>query len=80
LHAVLHLAGYDHEQDNGEMARKEAHLRKSLGLPVGLIERRERPDRGKVLMGKREGPPDGARSRRPAKRTGSGSRATRASR
>jgi probable rRNA maturation factor len=80
LHAVLHLAGYDHEQDNGEMARKEAHLRKSLGLPVGLIERRERPDREKVLMGKREGRPDGARSRRPAKRTGSGSRATRASR
>jgi len=42
LHAVLHLAGYDHEQDNGEMARKEARLRKSLGLPVGLIERRAR--------------------------------------
>ena len=81
LHAVLHLAGYDHEQDNGEMARKEVRLRKSLGLPVGLIERRERPDRGRVLPGKSKSPPDGALSRRPAaKRSGSGSRATRASR
>jgi hypothetical protein len=62
------------------MARKEARLRKSLGLPVGLIERRERTDHGKVRIGKSKGPPNGARSRRPAKPTGSGSRATRASR
>jgi probable rRNA maturation factor len=39
IHGVLHLAGYDHERDNGEMARKENRLRRSLGLPVGLIER-----------------------------------------
>ena len=39
LHGVLHLAGYDHEHDRGEMARKEAALRRSLGLPVGLVER-----------------------------------------
>jgi len=39
LHGVLHLAGYDHEHDRGEMARKEAALRRSLGLPVGLMER-----------------------------------------
>jgi probable rRNA maturation factor len=39
LHGVLHLAGYDHERDHGEMARKEVRLRKSLGLPAGLIER-----------------------------------------
>jgi probable rRNA maturation factor len=39
LHGVLHLAGYDHEQDHGAMARQEAKLRRSLGLPVGLIER-----------------------------------------
>jgi probable rRNA maturation factor len=39
LHGVLHLAGYDHENDNGVMAGKEAKLRKVLGLPVGLIER-----------------------------------------
>jgi len=39
LHGLLHLAGYDHETDEGAMARKEARLRRSLGLPVGLIER-----------------------------------------
>jgi probable rRNA maturation factor len=39
LHGILHLAGFDHERDNGEMARKEARLRVSLGLPSALIER-----------------------------------------
>jgi probable rRNA maturation factor len=39
LHGVLHLAGYDHECDDGAMARKEAKLRQTLGLPVGLSER-----------------------------------------
>jgi probable rRNA maturation factor len=39
LHGVLHLAGYDHEQDDGKMARTEQRLRQSLGLPAGLIER-----------------------------------------
>lgn len=42
LHALLHLAGYDHELDDGEMERKEARLQKALGLPVGLIERNRR--------------------------------------
>jgi probable rRNA maturation factor len=41
LHGVLHLAGYDHERDGGEMAGKEARLRSKLGLPVALIERNE---------------------------------------
>jgi probable rRNA maturation factor len=39
LHGVLHLAGYDHETDNGAMQAKEMLLRKKLRLPVGLIER-----------------------------------------
>lgn len=39
LHGILHLAGFDHERDNGEMAQKEAHLRKLLSLPTTLIER-----------------------------------------
>ena len=39
LHGILHLAGYDHEGDNGSMARKEAKLRRALNLPVALIER-----------------------------------------
>jgi len=39
LHGVLHLAGYDHENDHGEMVRKENTLRRLLGLSAGLIER-----------------------------------------
>jgi probable rRNA maturation factor len=39
LHGILHLAGYDHEHDNGEMAREEIRLRQRLNLPVALIER-----------------------------------------
>jgi probable rRNA maturation factor len=32
LHGVLHLAGYDHEVDDGEMERIEMRLRKKLKL------------------------------------------------
>ena len=32
LHGVLHLLGYDHENDRGEMDRIEMKLRKRLGL------------------------------------------------
>jgi len=32
LHGVLHLLGYDHEADRGEMNRIERKLRKRLGL------------------------------------------------
>ena len=39
LHGVLHLRGYDHERDRGEMARKEQSLRKELNLPTSLTER-----------------------------------------
>lgn len=39
LHGVLHLAGFDHERDNGEMSRKELQLRRQLKLPLGLLER-----------------------------------------
>jgi probable rRNA maturation factor len=39
LHGLLHLAGYDHETDSGEMARREKQLRARLKLPLGLIER-----------------------------------------
>lgn len=41
LHGLLHLAGFDHEADNGRMARRERLLRGRLGLPQGLIERAE---------------------------------------
>lgn len=39
LHGMLHLAGYDHETDDGEMARKEERLRRQLGLSTSLIQR-----------------------------------------
>jgi len=39
LHGMLHLAGYDHERDNGRMAAREARLRAQLGLPDSLISR-----------------------------------------
>jgi probable rRNA maturation factor len=32
LHGILHLLGYDHETDRGEMARVEATLRRRLRL------------------------------------------------
>jgi probable rRNA maturation factor len=39
LHGMLHLAGYDHDRDNGLMAAREARLRAQLKLPTTLIER-----------------------------------------
>ena len=32
LHGVLHLMGYDHETDSGQMERRERTLRRELGL------------------------------------------------
>ena len=32
LHGVLHLLGYDHETDRGEMERIEVRLRRKLGI------------------------------------------------
>ncbi len=59
LHGLLHLAGYDHEADDGKMARRERTLRAKLNLPQGLIERSKTaaqpPRRGKprIAHGKR---------------------------
>jgi probable rRNA maturation factor len=39
LHGVLHLLGFDHEKDRGQMARAESKWRAALGLPAGLIKR-----------------------------------------
>jgi len=61
LHGLLHLAGYDHEVDNGEMARHEQKLRAKFNLPLGLIERTS--PRGKARPKVR--PTAGGRSRRP---------------
>lgn len=43
LHGLLHLAGFDHETDSGEMAAREGGLREQLGLPAGLIARVAKP-------------------------------------
>jgi probable rRNA maturation factor len=32
LHGMLHLAGYDHESDDGKMERLERRMRRQLGL------------------------------------------------
>jgi probable rRNA maturation factor len=32
LHGMLHLMGYDHETDSGQMDRRERRLRRALGL------------------------------------------------
>ncbi len=39
LHGLLHLAGYDHERDRGQMRRRETVLRKKFALTAGLVER-----------------------------------------
>jgi probable rRNA maturation factor len=42
LHGLLHLLGYDHERDRGEMRRLEERLRRRAGLPTGLTARATR--------------------------------------
>jgi probable rRNA maturation factor len=49
LHGLLHLLGYDHESDDGKMARVEARLRKKAGLKEGLIERQRPSTRSRSL-------------------------------
>lgn len=39
LHGLLHLAGFDHETDKGEMAAREDALRRRFRLPSTLIAR-----------------------------------------
>ena len=39
LHGLLHLLGFDHENDSGQMREKEAAIVKELGLPPSLIVR-----------------------------------------
>ena len=43
LHGLLHLLGYDHEHDDGQMRRLERRLRVRGGLREGLIERETDP-------------------------------------
>jgi probable rRNA maturation factor len=46
IHGTLHLAGYDHETDNGQMSRLEKRLRRRLldsvsGRPAGQMNLRK---------------------------------------
>jgi probable rRNA maturation factor len=52
LHGLLHLAGYDHEADQGQMARREFELRRRLGLKPGLIERLSTPRKVESIRGR----------------------------
>jgi probable rRNA maturation factor len=63
LHGILHLAGYDHERDNGEMARKEMRLRQQLNLEAALIERAQPHADGVSIPHKRRDRPPAARRR-----------------
>ena len=56
LHGVLHLAGFDHETDSGEMAAKELHLRQKLQLPGSLIERKSTSQDGMRKLARRGKP------------------------
>ena len=73
LHGMIHLAGYDHETDQGQMQKLESTLRRRLGLlpqmtMSGLHARRARTVRdphGLCLPGPRLSP-TGARDHRSA--------------
>jgi probable rRNA maturation factor len=41
IHGLLHLLGYDHECDSGQMRQKERELIERFGLPESLIIRSE---------------------------------------
>ncbi|MGH9786759.1 MAG: rRNA maturation RNase YbeY [Terriglobia bacterium] len=48
LHGVLHLLGYDHERDAGEMARVERRWSERLGLPENLTGRARSRGPGRI--------------------------------
>jgi probable rRNA maturation factor len=70
LHGLLHLAGYDHETDGGEMARKETALRRRLGLAAGLIERTKNRAQGSELRARSKKSP----AKKAVKKAAEGSR------
>ncbi|SFV49762.1 Metal-dependent hydrolase YbeY, involved in rRNA and/or ribosome maturation and assembly [hydrothermal vent metagenome] len=39
IHGLLHLLGYDHEVDSGEMRAEEERIIEAYGLPTSLIVR-----------------------------------------
>ena len=55
LHGILHLAGFDHERDNGEMARKENDLAPSAQTAGCLDRASPSPRPGRTCGGERGG-------------------------
>jgi probable rRNA maturation factor len=53
LHGMLHLAGHDHETDQGKMARIETKLRRQLGLADSLISRTHAVSKGEANQSKK---------------------------
>jgi len=45
IHGLLHLLGFDHEVDQGEMRAKEKELIERFGLPESLIVRTTTPNK-----------------------------------
>jgi len=41
LHGILHILGFDHETDSGQMREKECEVIEKFGLPKSLIVRVE---------------------------------------
>ncbi len=41
IHGLLHLLGFNHETDNGEMRKKEKEIIEKFSLPKSLIVRNE---------------------------------------
>lgn len=41
IHGMLHLLGFDHETDEGEMRAREKEIIEAFGLPQSLIQRTE---------------------------------------
>jgi len=51
LHGILHLLGYDHERDNGQMIAKELALREKLNVAGGPREKEKTKGRSAKAKG-----------------------------
>jgi probable rRNA maturation factor len=71
LHGLLHLSGEDHETDDGEMAAREATLRRELRLPTTLIERTTASPSKKPTTTTKKASPRRILSTPPSKKRGS---------
>ena len=54
LHGVLHLLGYDHETDQGEMSALEQSLRRRMAIEAASGKRKKAPGRSRGHAGRRD--------------------------